>query len=254
MTESPLWLIELRAELSEAGLGLCDIIDVDRLDDATWMVPTAERPASGSLLLVGNAGAGLWRSLPEENSGSVQRLDPSTDPVDSFSHRITDKALNRHLPDVERMSLYPFGRCPADLVALGSVLGWHTPSPMGLGIHQSFGMWTAYRALWWLNTSAVGPTVGASTALVDRNRPGPCDSCATTDCVEACPPQALERGRRIDLDACIGHRTKAGSSCAQRCLAREACPVGSHHRYNDDQIAYHYSISLQSMLRNIGGV
>ena len=53
------------------------------------------------------------------------------------------------------------------------------------------------------------------------------------------PSEGRER-----LNACLDHRLQPASSCQDRCLARNACPVGEPYRYGDEQIAYHY---LQSM-------
>ena len=70
-----------------------------------------------------------------------------------------------------------------------------------------------------------------------------CASCATQDCVAACPADAVEVGARFNLAACFNHRAAPGSSCACTCLSRRACPVGSQYQYSDEQMAYHYGIS-----------
>jgi hypothetical protein len=49
------------------------------------------------------------------------------------------------------------------------------------------------------------------------------------------------------MNACADHRLQPDSSCAKTCLSRVACPIAPEHRYSDDQLAYHYSRSLETI-------
>ena len=50
------------------------------------------------------------------------------------------------------------------------------------------------------------------------------------------------------LEKCLAYRVADGSLCQHTCLARIACPVGTRHRYDDEQMRHSYSISL-AMIR-----
>jgi Fe-S-cluster-containing hydrogenase component 2 len=76
----------------------------------------------------------------------------------------------------------------------------------------------------------------------------PCGKCITRPCVDACPVGAP--GVTFDLQACMGERVREGSACAYQCLARNACPVGTEYRYDQDQMRYHYQKSLQLIQSN----
>jgi len=77
----------------------------------------------------------------------------------------------------------------------------------------------------------------------------PCLSCADTPCVHSCPADALEVGAVPDLKACVSHRIQDGSSCANTCIARTACPLAKDLQYSEDQLAYFYGRSLASAIR-----
>jgi hypothetical protein len=52
-------------------------------------------------------------------------------------------------------------------------------------------------------------------------------------------------GGRFDLEKCLGYRKQEGSRCKGTCVARVSCPVGSTHRYSDEQIHHSYSLSMR---------
>ena len=56
-------------------------------------------------------------------------------------------------------------------------------------------------------------------------------------------------GGGFALDKCVHYRREPASRCRHTCVARISCPVGSAHRYSDEQLAHSYSISLQAIER-----
>ena len=57
--------------------------------------------------------------------------------------------------------------CPSwsptvNLQNLGQLLGWHTSSPLMIGIHPEYGLWSAYRVLMLANTDFLGFTGGVA--------------------------------------------------------------------------------------------
>ena len=228
------------AELAAVGLNRCRLVAVEMLPSDIALPGSAWPPASTStLLVVGHAGTSLWSHLTGGKQGRT--LDAAGDPIDTFSIETSQAALAGHLPGVARRLLYPHPGCPVDLVALGRVIGWQTPSPLGLGIHPEWGLWSAFRALWLLSAGIEEDEPDAASdlaAVADV-----CATCPTHDCVRACPAHAVAIGRRFDIGACFDHRAEPASSCAETCHARRACPVGPTHRYSEAQMSYHYQLS-----------
>ena len=53
---------------------------------------------------------------------------------------------------------------------------------------------------------------------------------------------------RFALEKCLAYRRRGDSHCRDTCLARLACPVGSQHRYDDDQMQHSYAHSLTMLV------
>ncbi len=217
--------------LDRVGLNLQAVFDVDALPDA--MLARLRQcgrpePRYRQLILIGNAGPGLW--------ASVQSGAPDTaDPIDEFSIRSVAQWFAAHFGDCPRHRLYP-GEAFVDLQGLGQLAGWHHPTPFKVGIQQGWGTWFAYRVALLADT-ALAPTEA-------RHRPSPCDTCRDTPCIPACPAGAMTDGE-FSLARCIAYRRQPASRCAATCVARLSCPVGTAHRYTEEQIRHGYSNSLK---------
>ncbi len=231
---------QLAHRLGAVGLNRCRAVSTSGLPSDIWLpgheAPIVSASSPATLILVGHAGTDMWDHLTADNPDRT--LNPATDPVDTLSVEATEAAIEEQWPDTTRRLLYPHPECPVDLVVLGRAVGWQSASPLGLGIHPEYGLWSAFRALWILWDELESATAGDPRQPADV-----CASCVTQDCVAACPVDAVEVGSRFNLTACFGHRAAAESSCALTCLARRACPVGSQYQYSDTQMAYHYGIS-----------
>ena len=215
------------ADLDAQGLNLQAVFNLADLPlELRQQLPPDMLGGYRQLLLIGHRGRLLWQQ--------VQQAQPAdTDPIDSFTQTQVEAWLQRRLPGVRHAWVYP-GAGMIGLQHLGALAGWHHPSPFMVGVHAAWGSWFAYRAVLLLDAD-LPPT----PPLTD---PAPCPSFASRACVAACPADALRNG--FDLQACITHRLQPDSSCAARCLARNACPLGEDGRYSDEQIAYHYGQSL----------
>jgi hypothetical protein len=220
--------------LAADGLNLLAVLAVADLP-AALRAPLAGAPGAPPaprLVLVGNAGPALWRTVQAAGIAS-------DDPIDDFSRARVDRWLDA-LPGCHwRHWLFP-GDAPVGLQALGEVAGWHHPAPFRVGIQPGWGSWFAYRA-----AVLVDAPLAPTPALTGQS---PCAACSARPCVTACPAGALAGGD-FDLEACLDWRLAAGSSCADTCLARLACPVGAQHRYDTAQIRHAYGHSLH-MLRH----
>lgn len=220
----------IAGQLAAAGLNLCALLDARDIDDPA--VPDNTR----TLVLIGSYGSRLWQRVRASEHAH------SDDPVDNFCAAAVTDAMQALAGDCGWTLLFPH-RSPAPLLQnLGQVAGWHHPSPLGNGIHPLHGLWFAYRAVVALDTALTPSSIGA-------RHESPCLSCTGQPCIQACPADALQPGKPPNLTACVGYRVTPKSPCAERCLAREQCPLGTEARYPDEQIRYHYRQSLQSLQR-----
>lgn len=214
------------AFLDEAGLNRQHVFALDSLPAAA-LAALDIQPGERQLILIGHGGRRLWERL--QASGMA-----GDDPIDDYSTRTIRHWFARELPEHRFRILFP-GTRPIGLQALGALAGWHQPSPLMIGVDAEWGSWYAYRAV-----------VVADTDFAPSPRHAghsPCPTCPDAPCIRACPAGALQGGR-FDLEACSRYRLRPDSPCAEGCLARQACPAGSEHRYDDAQIRHSYAHSL----------
>lgn len=223
------------APLAAQGLNLHAVIDVAALPGelaAGLVRDSAPAHACRQLVLIGNAGRALWAAL------KASGLD-SADPIDDFSVDAVERWFAERLPGHRYTLLYP-GETPVGLQALGRLAGWHHATPFMVGILPGWGSWFGYRVALLADTD-LPPTPPLQVE-------SPCLSCAARPCVAACPAQAMAGGE-FDLRACVDHRRQPDSCCAHACMARDACPVGREHRYDEDHMRHTYDQSLRALAR-----
>lgn len=223
---------QFRETLAASGFHLCDVMALSALPDDIWL--SQPNLSEGYLLLVAHAGPDFWQAYTK--SGIT-----GDDPVDHFSARMTEQALAQFFPDIQRELLFPRDDCPMNLMALGRAFGWHHASPLGMGINETYGLWSAYRAVWWLDSEPLSP----QTPLVGA--PDICSGCETQDCIKTCPADALTLGAMPNLGNCVDYRLSDKSDCVSGCVARLACPYASQYRYKEAQIAYHYDLAISGI-------
>jgi len=222
--------------LNDAGLQLQAVFDLDQLPaEMAAALRSRFDPAQRQrqLILVGHGGRALWEAV---KASGIR----SENPIDDFSVRTVGQWFARQFPGRTCQVIYP-GDIPVDLQALGRIAGWHHASPFMLGINQEWGTWFAYRVVLLADTD-LEPTRSVSGE-------SPCVRCADRPCVAACPAGAMNGGS-FALDTCIGYRRQASSRCKATCVARVSCPVGSAHRYGEEQMRHAYSISLRDIERH----
>ena len=211
----------LRDAIEAAGLPLRGAFRPEA-DDAVPELPDGR--ASGTLVLLGNAGSDMWtafRRSPEFASGEHR--------LDRWSRRVIEGLAARF----GASALFPFGG-PPFLPFLRWARRAETlhPSPIGPLIHPRYGLWHAYRGALNFAERLELPEVEAE--------PSPCATCRDRPCLDACPVGAFTSSG-YDVPACVGHvASPAGGSCLmQGCLARRACPVGREYRYVPAQAEFH---------------
>lgn len=221
--------------LNEAGLVRQAVFNIDELPSkvAASLRENCEATEScRQLILIGHAGRKLWEAVKASGISSP-------DPIDDFTVRTVRQWFAACQPRNRYDILYP-GTRPIGLQSLGKLAGWHHPSPFLVGIDSEWGTWYAYRA------AVVADTNFEPTRRVESD--SPCTSCDHKVCIAACPAGAMDDGQ-FDLKKCVAYRKQEGSRCADTCVARTSCPVGSEHRYTDEQICHSYSISLRFLQR-----
>lgn len=223
--------------LAQAGLNLFAVFAIDRLPSQLTTAVAANIPLHQyqRLVLLGHGGQTMWQQLQASQP-------PATDPVDTYSIQLAQQFIDMYLDAAPSRLLYP----TADpyllpLTQLGELAGWSRPTPLGLGIHPDFGLWFAYRAAF-LTSAALQPTAPIS----NPDAAYACQQCQAKPCIRQCPAQAVQR-HQFHLAACVDYRLAPQSACADRCLARMACPEAPAHRYSLAQIQYHYQQSLDTI-------
>ena len=236
----------LKSELATQGFLLCDVKPVESLPESVWLGAVPKQYESGCLLLLGHAGKKFWGVFTKnQTDGAMQKPDP----VDFYSAEISKQAVDNHLSGVSAKQLFPSNDCPINLMALGKAFGWHSPSPLGMGIHREYGLWSAYRAVWWLDLELpdnIKNTVDPKVPLEISNI---CQQCETQDCVTVCPGDAIDFKKNPDLVRCADYRLQDESQCASTCLSRMACPYAKDHRYTESQMSYHYELARSAIAK-----
>ncbi|PWL34354.1 MAG: ferredoxin, partial [Marivita sp. XM-24bin2] len=162
-----------------------------------------------TLILLGPDEPNFWdtfKSSPEYGDG-----DPH--PLDRWSKRIVGSLA----APLNGTALFPYDGPPyAPFLRWADQSRESWPSPVGLLVHKTAGLFISFRA---------------ALALPHRFelRPiseSPCKTCDTRPCETACPVGALAPAQDYDVPACIAHiRSPDGAKCRDGCLVRRACPV-----------------------------
>ena len=205
-------------------------------DDA--VPPFADGTPAATLVLVGNAGPGMWPVFV----ASEEANDGAPDALDRWSRRVVSRLADA----LGGTAHFPFGGPPwLPFIRWAQRAGPVHPSPIGPLVHPDFGLWHAYRG---------------AIALRERldlpprdNRPSPCERCIERPCLSACPVGAFST-TGYDVDRCAAHiASPPGTQCLDEgCLARHACPAGRGAAYDASQAAFHMRAFLYARVRAIG--
>lgn len=216
-----------------AAIDAAGFIVLGRLGDTNPALSSAP-VGTHMLLLIGWGGGGRWPLF----QASPEYTDGAADPLDRWTKRVVDELADR----LAARPLYPSDGPPwypfqSWAVAAGAAY----PSPIGLLIHPTYGLWHSYRA-----------------ALVfDRDVPvdipatgsNPCAACVTKPCLTACPIDAYGPNR-FDVASCRAYvASEPERQCLDGgCITRDACPVGRGWRNSDDQIRFHQHAFIRKNL------
>lgn len=243
-------LAAFQEQLRPAGLNLFAVADV-----AAWdaQAPPSRQsaallPGARSILVVASGGRALWEALLADLRAEPAHLREERHPVDAFVRRRV-LAADAAQPGTRRWFWAAAeAELHLDFRLLAALAGLGHHSRLGLVLHPVYGPWLGLRAACF--TDAVLPPTPLSG-------PNPCDTCAARPggppCTAACPGDAFPDGR-WEVDPCTRFHGES-ARCAASCAAREACPEGAAHRYDPEQIAYHYDrLGGRRRLRVLTGI
>ncbi len=230
--------LPLQSCLDNAGLNRQHVFNLADLPEDV-LAPLEPALDETQLILFGHAGRRLWDCVQAEGQSAAN-------PIDEYSVRTVRAWLQQALPAAQARFVFPIGLPDgkhAGLQRLGTLAGWHHPSPFFVGIDAKYGSWFAYRAAILTNTALPASEV--------EDLGHPCLSCETKPCLPACAGDALASGQ-MDMNACHRQRLLENSPCALGCLARRACPIGAEYRYDDSQIRHSAKGSLATLRAWLG--
>jgi len=206
--------------------------------------PAVFHPTYRRAVLLGSAGTPLWERFRAAgpDGGTAHPLD-----------RYTERAVERVLAalrgvDAGAVAVYPFShaRRIVPFLAFLQDTSLLRMTPFGVGVHARFGPWFAWRAA--VLTSLPLPASALptkNTAAESPRQESPCVACPAP-CTDACPAGVVAKAG-FGWQGCVDFRVRE-APCRATCLAREACPVGAEFRYAPEQMAYHYEVSLRTIL------
>ena len=178
-----------------------------------------------SALLVGQAGAAPW---PHFQRWLGQQARGIANPLDTWSREVLGAVANeftaRAVSPSDRPYL-PFQHWAMRAEGL-------KPSPLGILMHPTYGLWHAYRGALLFENEISPPEAHEAIHL--------CDICVEKPCLKSCPVDAYS-GQGFAHEACLGHvRGPRGAPCRSGgCLDRNACPYGTSYRYPPEVQAFH---------------
>ncbi|PIE15345.1 MAG: ferredoxin [Rhodobacterales bacterium] len=178
---------------------------------------------TGTVVLFGPREPGFWAHFTAQPEFS----DGAADPMDRWSKRV----LGKIAAQVAGTAIFPSDGPPYPAFtewARRSGRAW--PSPVGLLVHDSAGLFLSYR----------GAIAVAETLDLPPHAANPCRNCADTPCVTACPVGALTADT-YDVRRCKTYlETPPGQDCMTHgCGTRRACPVSARCGRVSAQSAFH---------------
>lgn len=211
--------------LASKGLNIFGSIEVSSLPEELRDELPLPIENMGHLCLIGSGGPLMWTNIKAPHNHE-------SNPVDTYVETCVNDFAKSVFGETAPVILYPRSDLIFPLQQLGRLMGLAKKTPLGIDLHQQFGLWFAYRSLLWSieDLPLVQPTQWAS----------PCDTCADKPCISSCPAQAVT-AEGFKGKNCAQHRMISGSSCADKCFSRLACPYQANQRYTDEQLRYHMS-------------
>lgn len=214
---------ELARRCAAAGFDLCAaaaVADYNVRVPDELRLPDLGRPRA-LVVVIGNTRA-LWPHF--RAALRDPELAAAAHPLDTYAAQTITAAVDAVAGQLRRELRFAPEPPPrrVALQRLAEVAGLATLAPSHLAIHPEFGPWFGLRAAIVFDVEGPAPTAPPPRAC---------------DCATGCGP-ALDR-------ALAAGPPRDGVELRERwrlwLAVRDACPVGRAHRYDDDQLTYHYT-------------
>ena len=211
--------------IAEAGLvprGSVSVEPTDAVPKVNLGQPTR------TLILIGNAGPGMWQQFSAASAASPMTLD-------AWSEEVIGKLAEKF----GARALFPFTQPYLPFQTWAQKAEACFVSPIGMSIHPTYGLWHAYR----------GALAFAEKLDVPQRAEAinPCTTCADQPCLSTCPVDAFSAAS-YDTETCAGHLSSSDDvDCMSHgCRARRACPVGVSFVYEPSQARFHMEAFLRA--------
>jgi len=184
-----------------------------------------------SVLLVGQAGDTPW---PHFSSWRQSQPLDLANPLDTWSREVIGDVAARFgaraVSPSDRPWL-PFQQWAVRAEGL-------RPSPLGILMHQKYGLWHAYRGALLFDVEI---SIQAPREVIHL-----CDLCLGKPCLKSCPVDAYSASG-FAYEICRNHvRNPSGGPCRDGgCLDRNACPYGTDYRYAPKAQAFHMAAFIR---------
>ena len=234
-------LADARRRLHAKGFNLWGVTSTDSFDASQCRGSRVSDQSENccSIVVIGSGGRGLWDKL--ERLGRVPS-NGVAHPIDDFSREMIEaEAELLREAGHSVCTLFPFDRRPVNFLRLAEAAGIGRISPVvPFLLSPEYGPWLSLRGALILDAKL------PATVELDFD---PCGDCAAP-CLTACPVDTYGESGEVRLGNCATHRDRGG--CETGCDVRRACPVGSEHRYSEEEEGFRHAASLPSLRRWFG--
>ncbi|MCP4185964.1 MAG: hypothetical protein GY761_22110 [Hyphomicrobiales bacterium] len=186
-------------------------------------------------LVVASHGRDMWRSF----QASVFFKDQLPDSLDRWTRSVLEDLAIKTGSGL----VLPFDRPFPPFQEWAKRASGISNSPLGILMHHEYGLWFGLRGVFLFEVKVENQAVNKLIQHRFDNE-YPCDICIEKPCLSHCPVNAFDK-TGLNVKACFSHLEKIVNFSSQPdclskgCAARDACPVGAHHKYCDEQLQFH---------------
>ncbi len=194
-------------------------------------------PKGDVFVIIASIGASFWKQF-------TNAMPDTANPFDDYSKQVLHQITHHHGADIYHPSDKPYLPFQHYCLMLNDIYGiplFHR-SPLGILFHQHYGLWYGLRGLLALGDIADDDMQEWQTAIKplainDGVGHNDCVNCENQPCVASCPAGAVQNNS-FNVAKCSAYIVDMPNRCTNSCVARDACPYGSRHRYPNQKLTY----------------